>query len=217
MYKQLVTPNLNTVGKEGYCLAYARSMFAAPGGTNYAWDAWQAAKYKHTDRNLPTDAAVLMYYSYVNNGIKEGHVTVSVPGKGIYSSPVTGTGHGVYGSIAEIEQHYTTHFNGGTQPVVYVGWSEDINGLRVAEPQEEPVQTITKEEVIWHYRTILGRDPSEAEANAYAGKDYHYATEDIKKYACDHGQDYRTYKTNNPAGGGNYTPYVGQQLFVKKG
>lgn len=129
-YKQLVQPNLNQTGVIGGCLAYAREMFGAPGGVTYAWEAWENAKYKYEASDLPTDAAVLMWYSYTVDGKNEGHVTVNVPGKGIYSSPYAkDTSHAVVGSIADVERIYG---------VTYVGWSEDINGVRVAEPVAPP-------------------------------------------------------------------------------
>jgi hypothetical protein len=67
-----------------------------------------------------------MFYSYEQGGIEKGHVTVNVPGHGIYSSPYQkGTSHAVMSSIAEVEKHYG---------VKYLGWTEDLNGVRVVEP-----------------------------------------------------------------------------------
>jgi hypothetical protein len=161
-YQQLKAPNLSQTGVVGGCLAYAREMFGAPGGVDYAWQAWENAKYKHeASEALPTDAAVLLWYSYDGN---EGHVTVNVPGIGIYSSPwQAGTTHAVLASVAQVEQYYTTHLDGGTQPVVYVGWSEDINGVRVAEPVAAPApapsgQTISlpASATAWHVYNVAG-------------------------------------------------------------
>lgn len=122
-YKQLIQPNLNIVGTVGGCLKYARQMFGAPAGPLYAWEAWENAKYKHEDTNFPTNVAVPLWYSYRTN---EGHVTVEVEGRGIYSAPYAkNTTHAVLGSIADVERIYG---------VKYVGWSEDINGVRVVEP-----------------------------------------------------------------------------------
>ena len=123
MYNQLIQPNLSVVGTVGDCLAYAREMFSAPGGVEWAWQAWENAQYKHTDQNFPANCDVPMWYSY--NGT-EGHVTVNVSGRGIYSSPwQEGTTNAVLQSVADVERIYG---------VTYVGWSEDINGVRVCEP-----------------------------------------------------------------------------------
>lgn len=127
-YQQIVQPNLNVAGTVGDCLAYAREMFGAPGGVTWAWQAWENAKYKHSaSEALPTDVDVLLWYSYKGT---EGHVTVNVVGRGIYSSPYQrGTTHAVLASIADVERIYG---------VVYVGWSEDVNGVRVCEPIAAP-------------------------------------------------------------------------------
>jgi len=135
---QLVQPDLSVVGTIEECLDYARRVFHVRNLYPNAWTAWENTQFKHTDRNLPTDVAVLMWYSYTAtlNGVKAnyGHGTVNVPGIGIFSSPyLANSGHARLSSITEVEQKYTTHLDGGTQPVTYVGWSEDINGVRIAE------------------------------------------------------------------------------------
>lgn len=141
MWRQLVTPNLNEVGTVGGCLAYARTSFGAPGGVDYAWQAWENATLKHTDQSFP-GVAVPVWFSYMVNELDEGHVVIWVPGQGFYSSPYTtrsgaqyqvGTGHAVLTSISEIERIYGVSF---------VGWSEDINGVQVAESEPDvPVFT----------------------------------------------------------------------------
>lgn len=134
-YKQDVQPNLSTVGTVGYCLAYARQMFTAPGGVNYAAQAWANAQFKHEDRDLP-NVAVPIWFSYRGD---EGHVAVYVPGQGFYSSPyLSNTSHAVLGSIDDFNQHYSS---GGKYPLVYLGWTEDINGKRVAESVSAPLQS----------------------------------------------------------------------------
>lgn len=124
-YTQLVQPDLTIVGKVGYCLEYARKMFHAPAVEPTAWKAWEAAQYKHPDRNYPVDASELLWFSYWLDGVNFGHVVVNVPGQGLYSSPYkSGTTHAVLSSIAEVERLYGAK---------YVGWSEDISKVRVIE------------------------------------------------------------------------------------
>jgi len=110
-------------------------MFGAPAGNLTAWSAWLKAAHKHIDP-LPANVAILQWYRFPANGTSPGHVTVQVPGKGIYSAPYrSGTTHAVLPSISEVERIYGCK---------YVGWSEDINGVRVAK--EESVDKITKEQ-----------------------------------------------------------------------
>ena len=130
-YKQLVTPNFSTVGQVGYCLQYARECFGAPAVEPNAWTAWLNTQFKHEDADLPTDVSIPMWYSYEENGEQLGHVTINVPGVGIYSSPwEQGTTHAVLPSIAEVERIYG---------VEYVGWSEDISKVRVIEGGDMPL------------------------------------------------------------------------------
>lgn len=128
--KQLVQPDTSVVGTVGYCLQYADRVFGMSHGEKSAWIAWEATQFKHTDP-IP-DNAVPMWYSYwaTIGGVYAnwGHVTVNVPGEGIYSSPIkAGTTHNVLHSIDEVERVYG---------VKYVGWSEDISNLRVVEGEE---------------------------------------------------------------------------------
>lgn len=134
--KQLVNPNLNQTGSVGMCQQFAREMFGAPEvtGVEYAWQAWERCKDTYTDQNFPSGAAVLVWFSYMLNNVNEGHVAVWVPGQGFYCSPYTtrpnaqyqnaGATHALLPSIAEMERIYG---------VTYVGRSDDINGVRVAE------------------------------------------------------------------------------------
>lgn len=128
---QLIQPNTSVTGTVGLCLQYADKMFGLTHGEKSAWIAWEATQFKHTDP-IPSNA-VPMWYSYYadldGTGVKNwGHVTVNIPGVGIYSSPIDPkTTHNVLHSIAEVEQTYG---------VKYVGWSEDITNLRVVEGEE---------------------------------------------------------------------------------
>ena len=135
-FQQLVAPRLWTVDYPGFCHRFSRHFFNAPWGYSSAWEAWEATEYKHgPEEPLPTDAAVLLWYSHLGTYGDPprydnwGHVTPHVPGVGIYSSPSTKlgspAGQEIYETIAQVERRFSA---------TYVGWSEDINGLRVAWP-----------------------------------------------------------------------------------
>ena len=128
MYKQLRQPNLSIKPVKGLCLNYARRVFNV--GVKYAtaWNAWSGASYKHYDRNMPGNVAVLVWFSYYARigGVYKnwGHVAVHVPGKGVYTSHVNGKIY--FPTLAALEK--------AASNLRYVGWTEDINGVRVVEP-----------------------------------------------------------------------------------
>jgi uncharacterized coiled-coil protein SlyX len=136
---QLVQPNLTVTGQVGWCLAYARQVFGVPALYPTAWQAWLNTKYKHTDRNFP-NVAVPVWFSYQT----AGHVVVYVPNKGFYSSPYkTGQAYYVGSSIADIELKYSCRF---------VGWSEDINNVRVAQ---EANMIPDADNYYWRYNKLM--------------------------------------------------------------
>lgn len=128
---QLVQPNLSIIGRIAWCLEYTRKMFGAPVVEPTAWSAWEASQFKHFDA-VPTDVAVPCWFEYPVGSQGPGHVVDSVPGKGFYSSPYStyttaqyqqgNNTRAVLPSIAEVERLYHCK---------YVGWSEDISGVRV--------------------------------------------------------------------------------------
>lgn len=124
--RQLIEPNLSVVGESGECLVYVREIFGIGAKYPDAANAWENAAYKFPGEQPPTDVVVPVWFSY--DGPTNGHVAVSVPGKGIYS--VSAQGDKVFGTIAELEA-----FIPGTS---YLGWSEDVDGGRVAEPTPAP-------------------------------------------------------------------------------
>jgi hypothetical protein len=132
-YRQLVVPNLSVSGQIGWCLDYARRVFSAPAGILYASQSWQLTKQKHRNADFPTDVVVPIWFDYQLGGMNQGHVAIHVPGKGIYSSPwKAGTSSAVLRSVDELIRIYSSN---GKNPMTFVGWSEDINGVRVVEPQ----------------------------------------------------------------------------------
>lgn len=144
-YKQLVEPDLSVVGVPEECLAYVREVFEASAEYPTATSGWENAQYKHPGEQPPTDVSVPVWFSYSG---PDGHVAVSVPGKGIYST--TKQGDKVFTSIEEL-------INWMNEGFVYLGWSEDVDKERVVEPVPAPTppaapQTITlpADSGTWH-------------------------------------------------------------------
>lgn len=144
-WRALVPPRLGTTDRPGMCLQFAQSFFGAPVRHRSAWHAWLAQKLRHGPEVPLPDVPVLLWFEHWGayddgNGPYDGHpvgesgnwgdVRIHVPGDAIYGAPITGhrEGQSRVAYISDIERGI-----GAT----YVGWSEDINGLRVAEPGEE--------------------------------------------------------------------------------
>lgn len=121
MNQQIIQPKLNVVGVAGWCLAFVEDVFNAPHIAPNAITAWNQTQYKHYD-DLP-DVSVPLWFTWKD----DGHVAVWIPGKGILSSPVSGTGSKWYTSISAIEKN---------MQLKYLGWSEDISNLRVVGVQK---------------------------------------------------------------------------------
>lgn len=122
-YIQLVQPNLNIVGQDGACLAYVRQVFGASVQYSTAALAWQNAEYQHS--GTPPAVAVPIWFSWQT----DGHVAVWDNGT-IYST--TAQGDKTFNSIDDL----TGYIGEGIE---YLGWSEDVDKLRVVEPQEDEV------------------------------------------------------------------------------
>lgn len=119
---QLIQPDTSVGGRVGFCLEYAQNVYHTPHIYPKAWANWAASPTKHTDA-IPGNVSVPCWFSFYQDGQNYGHVVAWVPGKGFYSSPWNyQTNHAVLGSIAEVERIYGAK---------YVGWSEDIGGVKV--------------------------------------------------------------------------------------
>lgn len=129
--KQLVQPDTTVTDGAGWCLRFTQSVWGAPARYNSAWDAWEATQYKHSTAESLPDVAVIVWFSHFGTYGEPptydnwGHVVSYIPGRGFLSSPSVGVGQKWLATIEEVEQFFNSK---------YVGWSEDINGLRVAEP-----------------------------------------------------------------------------------
>lgn len=136
MWEQLVTPNFPGRGTVGNCLVYGRERFGIDALYKSAWLAWVNSAYKHTDRNFPDVCVPVFFSHYGTYGSPPkydnwGHeVTWNPADRKFYSSPYSNAAeYNEFNSIEEIEQKYNA---------VFVGWTEDLNGVRVA--QEDSVE-----------------------------------------------------------------------------
>lgn len=118
MYEQLKAPNLSIVGQPEQCLVYVREVFGIGAKYPTAASGWQNAAHKHPAEQPPTNVAVPVWFALG----KDGHVAVSVPGKGVYST--SAHGDKVFTNISNL-----LSFIGGT----YLGWSEDVDGVSVVK------------------------------------------------------------------------------------
>jgi hypothetical protein len=190
-YQQLIQPNLNVVGQDGLCLAYVTEVFGVPNYYPSATAAWQDAQFKHTDQP-PTNISVPVWFNY--NG-PDGHVAVWANGV-IHSTSAKGMQ--TFGGIQAL-------INWMNEGFVYLGWSEDINKVRVVQPEGEEM-------------------PNEGDVvNAYAAVGETATAEDIAVYtskAWNAGDGLYYGKTlvdlkNAQAYPPGVTPYSGPELFTK--
>lgn len=131
-WQQLVTPNTSVQDYAGFCLRFVQSVNGSPARYASAWDAWLATEHKHETRDLPDVSVPCWFEHWGTYGEPPtygnwGHVVQYVPGAGFVSSPVgkLGTyGQSWFGTLEEVERTFNARF---------VGWSEDINGLKVVE------------------------------------------------------------------------------------
>lgn len=120
-YQQLRPASLAVSGVSGWCLNYARRAFNVGPKYYSAWQAWSNATLRHTEA-LP-NVAVPVWFRWKTLG----HVAVWFPGVGVKST--TSKGMQIFKTPQEL-----ANYIGAT----YVGWTEDINGVRVAAPVVVP-------------------------------------------------------------------------------
>ncbi|MGO3147075.1 MAG: hypothetical protein ACTIJ6_05280 [Leucobacter sp.] len=141
--EQLVKPRTGVTDGAGWCHRMARAVFNAPlvYGLDSATKAANATKYRHTTRKMPNVAVPVWFWHYGTYGGvtgEFGHVVVWVPGRGFLTSPwYLAHGQEWYSTLEEIERRFNAK---------YRFWSEDINGLRVAEPKSIPVDEPEEED-----------------------------------------------------------------------
>lgn len=141
MYEQLKAPNLSVVGVPEECLVYVREVFGVAAKYPTAIAGWDEAQYKHNNATPPSDVSVPVWFNWSSFG----HVAVSVPGRGFYST--TKEGDKVFGSLSELES-----FIGCT----YLGWSEDVDGVPVVEPASAPTPPTAEYYIVVKGDTLSG-------------------------------------------------------------
>lgn len=144
MYESLLEkdlPNLNAQENAGWCLSMTQKVFRAPVAHPHATAAWFATKFKHETREMP-NVPVPVWFKWINNikgdpnyGVDQGHAVSWIPGRGFLSSPGRGFGSQWFDSIVSIEKYFGCTFR---------GWSQDINGKRVARPVSVPAPAPSK-------------------------------------------------------------------------
>lgn len=163
-WRQLITPNIAINENAGWCLSYARKVFGRPVVEPTAWQGWQNAKYKHTDRNFPQGVSFPVWFDWwgdVGNGYHQyGHVAVVHTDGRVWSSPLSGYGRAWFNSIDDL----TRAFGNGMK---YVGWSEDISGARVITKGESMINKSTHNKLI---RGLINRPPNASEIKRDVGK-----------------------------------------------
>lgn len=127
MYRQLVKPDLSVQEKSGFSLAHIQKAFGAPIQHTFAWHAWLDCEHTHNAlTELPSAYVPVWFYTTIERtDTPLGHVMVWDPiSEKLWGTPRSGYGKQWYtfGDIVNAKTHY-------------VGWSEDINGLRVVQPK----------------------------------------------------------------------------------
>ena len=128
--KQSRAFNPNVAATVGLCLQYVQNGYSAGWAGSSAWDAWtNRLAFRHADRNFPSGVIIPVWFSGTWQGNYYGHVAALDTNTGkVYTSPYYKTsGHEVYNSIDAL----MNTFRGAMPDIKYVGWSEDIGGVRV--------------------------------------------------------------------------------------
>lgn len=123
---------------DGLCLQFTRENFAVPARYGSAIDAWNAAAYRHPgDRNPPPHVPVWFrspsIYDHVCH-FAAGNELISTYNDDVFR----------FDSIQDVE----ISFGGG--PGSYLGWAEDINGVRVWSPDPTPTPEPPLEDDVAH-------------------------------------------------------------------
>jgi hypothetical protein len=109
------------------CLKFARLAAGARGGTPNAKAAWRKARFRHTRGTPPAGSFVFW------GGGSHGHVAVSIGGGHIWSTDIRRRGRVDRVTISQLNSKWH---------LPYLGWSEDVNGVRIpglkAPPSKGP-------------------------------------------------------------------------------
>lgn len=131
-----------TTGWHNQCLRFVRSACGAPAQGGYAYRAWQLAKHKHpNDRNPPAGVPMFFY------GGVYGHTSLSAYQGRTWSSDVIVDDQVRKTTIATIENKWGMR---------YLGWTEDVNGVRVRDIGEPHVSLSTVHKSIHRDQPYVG-------------------------------------------------------------
>ncbi len=198
----LRSSNADTGGRLYYCLDMATRVFNVPNKYFSAWEAWRAVQHPHSPAESLPDVPVPMWFEWwgtVDKVYKNwGHVATWFPGKGILSSPFRS---GLKQQWFSSPQKLIDALGGG----VYVGWSEDINDVRVAAQKEEEVFPNADD-----VRMVMNRDgyvPSNDEIKKWANNPKFRWPEFIKDY-------YRGYPIPRPVNADFITAMFRERLGI---
>lgn len=164
---QLKQPNLTVKGKAGWCLSVAQDVWGVPHWYPKAIDAWNASTaFNHPNEQPPSDVSVVVYWTYVENGIQYGHIATFVPGRGVYTSPFNSL-HGAewYASI----QAMTDRIRKIDKNSVYLGWSEVLSNVKLVTAGGSMADTISADTDRILQHGILGRNGLRGRAYALDG------------------------------------------------
>jgi len=128
MAKQLVQPNPNIPCKPGWCLQYVREAFGIyPGVYPSATAGWANAQYKHPGELPPRGVWTVLWFFMEDEPL--GHVVLGAPDGSVYSTSDPSTVPHHHSSLADLMGYYAYW----GLPLTYLGWSEDIERVRVVE------------------------------------------------------------------------------------
>ncbi|MBT2566590.1 hypothetical protein J7I84_08800 [Arthrobacter sp. ISL-85] len=131
VFQQLVEPDPDIPCKPGWCLQYVRQTFGAPAVEPTATAGWNNAKYRHQDWDFPAECAVPVWFKLATE--PAGHVALRMADGSVYSTSDDSAVPHHHPSLQDLIAYYWRN------PLTYLGWSEDISGIRVV--QESSIQT----------------------------------------------------------------------------
>ncbi len=114
-------------GGAGWCKRETRTAYNVPSdGSNDATEAWSRTKRRHSTATVPPRGAIV-WWTGGRNG--HGHVAISQGGGFIRSTDLPISGRWGTAKLSDPERLWGLR---------YVGWSEDIEGVRVFTPPRKP-------------------------------------------------------------------------------
>lgn len=112
--------------QEGYCLQWVRSCFNVGSLYYDAAEGWDRARYKHrVNHGKAVPRGVPVWWTGGSSG--HGHIALSVGDGYCLSTDAGGAGKVAKVSIDDLTRRWGIHL---------VGWSEDINAVRVFNPRK---------------------------------------------------------------------------------